>query len=329
MSVKVAVVKTASAQYPTLSPYHPSVSYPEYPFGGEIAKEPNHVYEGVRQLFYDLGLDRAAFGSPAWSPLKQAIEPGMNVVIKPNFVCSRHDEGKDLYSIITHPSVIRAVVDYCWIALKGQGKIVIADAPQYNCNYAKLLQQTHLDEVCDFYRSFGGPEVAHRDLRHYWSAKRHFASMTRPLPGDPEGVVHIDLGQTSAFRGKPNADRLYGAVYHRSETVSCHSGGKQVYEVSGTILNADVVIMVPKLKVHKKVGVTLNAKGLVGIATNKNLIVHYTLGSPKEGGDQYPDGLLTPLEERLIKTERWMYDHFLAPRLNAARIVASLHLLVS
>jgi hypothetical protein len=207
------------------------------------------------------------------------------------------------------------VADYCWIALKGQGKILIADAPQYNCNYAELLQQTHLDEICDFYRPFGGLEVAHRDLRHYWSAKRHFASMTRPLPGDPEGVVGIDLGQTSAFRGKPNADRLYGAVYHRSETVSCHSGGKQVYEISGTILNADVVIMVPKLKIHKKVGVTLNVKGLVGIATNKNLIVHYTLGSPKEGGDQYPDGLLTPVEEGLIKTERWMYDHFLAPRL--------------
>jgi hypothetical protein len=61
--------------------------------------------------------------------------------------------------------------------------------------------------------------------------------------------------------------------------------------------------------------VTLNAKGLVGIATNKNYLVHYTLGTPQSGGDQFPDGFLKPSEAVLIKIERWMYDHLLAPRL--------------
>ena len=56
----------------------------------------------------------------------------------------------------------------------------------------------------------------------------------------------------------------------------------------------------------------MNIKGLVGICTNKNLIVHYTLGLPGEGGDQFPPNHFTPMEERLIKTERWMYDIFLA-----------------
>ena len=79
-------------------------------------------------------------------------------------------------------------------------------------------------------------------------------------------------------------------------------------------MDADVVISAPKLKVHKKVGVTLNAKGLVGVCTNKNHLVHYTLTPPSEGGDQYPNGLFTPMEEALISTERWMYDHLLAPR---------------
>ena len=77
-------------------------------------------------------------------------------------------------------------------------------------------------------------------------------------------------------------------------------------------MNADVIISVPKLKVHKKVGVTLNVKNLVGITTNKNFLVHYSVTPPREGGDQYPDDLFTPVEEALIKTERWMYDHFLA-----------------
>ena len=58
----------------------------------------------------------------------------------------------------------------------------------------------------------------------------------------------------------------------------------------------------------------MNIKGLVGICTNKNLIVHYSLGSKAEGGDQYPPNHFTPMEERLIRTERWMYDTFLARR---------------
>jgi len=116
------------------------------------------------------------------------------------------------------------------------------------------------------------------------------------------------------MEGKRSIENLYGAVYHRSETIRHHSGGHHEYEVSRTVMDADVFVSVPKLKVHKKVGTTLNAKGLVGIATNKNFLVHYTLKPPSEGGDQYPDELFTPVEQRLIRLERWMYDNLLASR---------------
>jgi hypothetical protein len=132
------------------------------------------------------------------------------------------------------------------------------------------------------------------------------------LPGDPEGNLLVNLGKLSALYDKPHSEKLYGAVYHRSETIEHHTGERHEYQVSKTMMNADVVISVPKLKVHKKVGVTLNVKGLVGINTNKNYLVHYTLTPPNKGGDQYPEHFLTPVEEFLIATERWMYDHFLA-----------------
>ena len=44
------------------------------------------------------------------------------------------------------------------------------------------------------------------------------------------------------------------------------------------------------------------------------MIVHYSLGSVENGGDQYPPNHFTPMEERLIKIERWMYDTFLAKK---------------
>jgi len=310
---KVAVTHLAEARYSNQAPYHPAESFPEYPFGEQGARSPNPVYEGVRWLLRALGLDAANFGTSKWNPLGSIIEPGMTVVIKPNFVLSRHKEGKDLFSIITHPSALRAIADYCWIALEGHGRIIFADAPQYDCNFQELLKATRLDTVRDFYSGFRGPTVELYDLRTYWSNNRHFPSMTRPLPGDPEGNVVVNLGRRSALYGRPS-EKLYGAVYHRQELIAHHHGDRHEYQVSGTMMKADVVISVPKLKVHKKVGVTLNAKGLVGITTNKNYLVHYTLTSPQEGGDQYPDGYLSPLEERLIRIERWMYDHFLARR---------------
>jgi hypothetical protein len=136
--------------------------------------------------------------------------------------------------------------------------------------------------------------------------------MLIPLPGDPRGSVDVNLREKSALRDLPHRELLYGAVYRRRETIAAHGGDDHVYQVSRTVMEADVVVSVPKLKVHKKVGVTLNIKGLVGIATNKNLIVHYRIRPPGRGGDQYPEKLLTPMERLLLGTERWMYDHLLA-----------------
>ena len=310
----VAAVRTSEAKYPSAQPFNPSQAYPEYPFGNHIAPEPNPVYAGVRRAFELLEYDRANHGTQDWNPLGHIIQPGMTVVLKPNFVLNAHKDGKDLFAIVTHPAVLRAVADFVWIALRGQGKIIIADAPQYDCNFSQLLESTQLNHAVEFYSAFKGPTAQIIDLRPYWSRWKHFTSMLEQLPGDPQGSILINLGRHSALYGYAHPEKLYGAVYHRQETIQHHSGETQEYLVARTIMSADVVISVPKLKVHKKVGVTLNIKGLVGINTNKNYLVHYSVTPPSEGGDQYPDGLLDPVEKTLITTERWMYDHLLARR---------------
>jgi len=310
---KVGVLHIPDAEYPTSPLFHPSVRYPEYPFPEFLAEGANQIYEGVRRLFHQMGFELENWGTALWNPLGHIVEPGMNVVIKPNFVLSQHKEGGNIWSIITHPSVLRAIVDYCWIALRGEGKITIADAPQYDCNFDELLNVTKLKELCDFYEQFPGPEVRVLDLRNYWSKKKHFPSMCLPLPGDPQGNIKVNLGEDSSLYDI-SPENFYGAVYHRHELCNSHSGGRHEYQLSRTIMGADVVISVPKLKVHKKVGVTLNLKGLVGICTNKNLLLHYTLGSPKDCGDQYPERHFSAMEEKLIRLERWMYDSLLAHR---------------
>jgi len=310
--LKVAIYDVGSSIYPKF-PFHPYRRYPEYTFG-DLSSEHNNVYDAVRNLFRELGYDRKNFGKITWNPLGELIKPGMKVIIKPNFVLSFNANGKDIYSVITHPSVIRAVADYCLIALKGKGKLTIADAPQYNCNFTDLLEITQLDKVVDYLKSKSTVDIRIIDLRNYWATKHHFPSCTKKLSGDPEGKVVVNLGKDSQLYGLKNYKRFYGAVYDRNETIEHHTGNNQSYEISKTILNSDVFISIPKMKVHKKVGVTLNLKNLVGICTNKNYIVHYAIGTPSEGGDQFPNDYLTPTQAKVIKFERWMYDTFLSSR---------------
>jgi hypothetical protein len=64
--------------------------------------------------------------------------------------------------------------------------------------------------------------------------------------------------------------------------------GRNEYLLSETVLSADLVVNLPKLKTHKKTGVTLALKNLVGINGDKNLLPHHCVGSPASGGDEFP-----------------------------------------
>jgi len=318
-NLKVAVFKIPEKdeiEYPKIAPYHPSISYPEYQFSSQfISKEKNYVYDGVRKTLKLLGLDQENFGKDSWNPLSKIIQPGDRVLIKPNFVLSSHEKNGNLYSIITHPAVVRAIVDYCFLALGGKGEIIIADSPQMDCNFKELLDKTKLEEIKSFYHKEKNFPIKIYDLRNFWAKKEKsgpiYSSQRKQLPGDPEGNVIVNVDEKSEFYGMENFEKFYGADYNREETIKHHRGDIQEYCISKTVLSADVIISVPKLKVHKKTGVTLNVKGFVGTATDKNFLVHYILGTPSEGGDQFPE-ILENKEKFLIKIQRLAFDKFLS-----------------
>ena len=162
-----------------------------------------------------------------------------------------------------------------------------------DCNFKDLVEKTRLTSIQKKYKDECGFDIEIYDLRNFWldtnsSTRGVHNSIRHELSGDPVGSVLVNLGKESLFYGLENSEKVYGADYNRGECIKHHQNDKQEYLISKTILSADVIISVPKLKVHKKVGVTLNMKGLVGITTNKNYLVHYKLGTPSEGGDQFP-----------------------------------------
>jgi uncharacterized protein (DUF362 family) len=264
--------------------------------------------ELLRKVSRALGREDANF-------LSAIVEPGQNVVVKPNWVLDEHPCGLDIFGVITHSAVLRAVVDLAFEALRGEGSITIADAPQWNCDFANLMRVTEVERIAEYYQDRHNFEVPIRDLRLVGNVSEGFITSADrvALPGDPAGYAVVDLKQDSAFVGMPHSDRVYGADYDRSETRLHHRDDTHEYLISRTILGADTVISVPKLKVHKRVGVTVNAKGMVGINGHKNWIAHYRIGPPSAGGDEYPDGNPAAVRAR-ARIMRIVLDHFLAPQ---------------
>ncbi|HMP89039.1 MAG TPA: DUF362 domain-containing protein [Kiritimatiellia bacterium] len=308
---KIAI-GTTMARYCNAPPYHPDTRYPESPMAA-TSGTPNPAYQLFRKLLIDLEYDAHNAGRPEWNPLGHVIRPGNTVVIKPNFVLHENGSGGDLFAVITHPSILRAIADYVYLALKGRGRIIIADAPQMDCSWDRLSARLQLDDVQRCYREYLNFNLEVMDLRTFElidAGQPAYAGNRRARPGDPSGSVTFDLGTQSAFHGIPS-ENFYGADYNRRETIARHHDDVHQYEISKTILSADVIISVPKMKVHKKVGVTLNLKGLVGINTNKNCLIHYRLGTPSSGGDQLPDGA-DKTDTAMIRSQRKLFDILLS-----------------
>ena len=289
-SLDVAIARAEGA-YPE-PPWDPSEAYPEYR-GRVLASAPNAVYGGVREAFRLLGLDRERFGTPEWSPLRGIVRPGDRVFIKPNLVTHEYRLGcgcpGELFSVITHPSVVRAVADYAALALEGQGEVVVGDNPCIDADFGLLLERTRLDRLAQILPERTGTACRVLDLRPLVTrdlAYYGFRSRATRQGGDPEGETVLDLGERSWFHGL-DARRFRGVFTRRLETLRSHHGRTHRYSLSNTILGSDVFISVPKLKAHHKVGATLNVKGLVGINYNKNYLVHWRIGYPQDGGDEF------------------------------------------
>lgn len=280
--------------YPEAAPFHPGELYPEYEHG-ETSQEANAVYAAVRSCFARAGLDAKRIDTPHWNPLGDLIGPGETVVLKPNLVKEAHPTDPEGWRyVLTHGSVIRAVADYVFKARAG--RVVVADAPQTDSSFDRIVTVLGLDVLRDFY-AHSGLELELVDLRpEQWENRGGVIVGRRALPGDPAGVVAFDLGASSEFVGHGGQGSYYGAFYDAGQVNRHHSDGRHEYLLSRTAIEADVIFSLPKLKTHKKAGITVTLKNLVGLNGDKNWLPHHTEGSPRNGGDGSPD---FPLARRL------------------------------
>jgi uncharacterized protein (DUF362 family) len=219
------------------------------------------------------------------------VRRGDWVVVKPNLVRQENFVQPGRWrEVITSGELIRKVCDYVAARLGGGGRITICDAPQTDSSFAKIAELLDLHGIARAVAKAHGVPVEVVDLRNEeWTTREEVVVRRERLAGDPRGAIAFNLGRDSLFFLHKGEGRYYGADYDAGVVNSHHAGDVHEYLICATPVQADVFINMPKLKTHKKTGVTLSLKNLVGINADKNWLPHHTDGSPKDGGDQFPD----------------------------------------
>jgi hypothetical protein len=81
-----------------------------------------------------------------------------------------------------------------------------------------------------------------------------------------------------------------------------HNTKNHIYAIDKRVLEADFIVSMPKLKSHRKAGLTCCLKNSVGINCQKDCLPHHRKGSLEEGGDAYEkDSLVKRIKEELFE----------------------------
>ena len=294
--------------YPSAAPYGPDEAYPELgPLASDAGGAPNEAYRAVRDALRLLGCDASGFDRPEWNPFGAWMRPGERVLVKPNWVMHRHPDEDRLGieaardCLVTHPGVLRAVLDYVQLALRGEGRIVLADAPLQGCDFDELLRRSHIPELVDHYArmrragtgQFPPVPVEVHDLRLEVAVERGAlagvgVTLRKELRDETQAHSIVNLDGWSSLEPIAARSRAFRVTGYDPEAMGrTHRPGHHAYCVSRHVLEADAIVNVPKLKTHKKGGVTVALKNLVGINGHKSFLPHHRQGSIADGGDEY------------------------------------------
>jgi hypothetical protein len=213
------------------------------------------------------------------------------VVVKPNWVLHESDSRYPITALVTDSRVILATARACATVFP-EARITVCDCPLQRADWPLMCQQSGLaPKMQEISAEFAGRVVFH-DLRQEVLTYDHGRLVpVKGVPhGDPAGYREVLLGSVSHLEEiSDSADRFSIHDHDRRKAQLNHRKGNHRYFVSQTILNADLIINLPKWKTHSKSGVTGALKNLVGINGDKSYLPHFSRGAPRWGGDEYTD----------------------------------------
>lgn len=298
------------------APFRPAEAYPEHPSSALMSD--NSVYKGVRELFRLSGLDEGNCGTPGLNPLGAYVRPGDRVLVKPSLVMDVNPSGNGTNCLYARPSAIVTVVDYVCVALDGTGEVVIAHAPMQSCDFERLVEQSGLAELVVWY-SAQGVDAVLKGLRDLRSGETS-GGFELQIVESARGRV-INLGQENSFCGFPSGriGALRIANYDPRELRSHHGSTQHEYCVAVELLEADVIVNLPRAKTHRKVGVAGALKNMVGVNARKEYLPHRPAGSTAKGRDEHEKSSCSERERKASRRGEQSLGHGRRPPQRHAR----------
>lgn len=293
-SIKNYFIWLEDSEYPRNAPYDPEIKYPEYCFDFSSSNDVrrNDVYRMIREIFIANKMDYENINTDKWNPLGKYIRSNSTVLIKPNLVMNcnttEKDVRKQLDCLITHPSVVRCLFDYVYIALKGKGRIIVADAPVQDCDFEKLLEESGYGELFRYFKMKETADfsVVTADLRDTVLCSDNGNIIQCKNKHNRYKSIVVDLKETSYFQEIKDKRRFRVTNYAAKDTIEHHNKGKNEYCISEVVLDADVIINIPKPKTHRIAGYTSALKNMIGVNARKEYLPHHRQGMKKDGGDE-------------------------------------------
>jgi uncharacterized protein (DUF362 family) len=210
------------------------------------------------------------------------------VVLKPNWVSHQNESNGGFDCLVTHTSVIEAVLEYVVLTLPSA--IVIGDAPIQGCDFQRLRDVSGIDGVAERFSS-RGVAVQIADFRRTVLEGARLGDRRHENRGSQQDYVLVDLAGDSLLESyATEAGRFRVTMYNPDYLRRTHTAGRHQYLIARQILESDVVVNLPKLKCHKKACITGALKNLVGINGNKEYLPHHRKGGSGSGGDCYVGG---------------------------------------
>jgi uncharacterized protein (DUF362 family) len=237
------------------------------------------------------------------------------ILLKPNWVLHASHPEFPIEALVTSSALIEAVIQACFSKYHKLESLIVGDVPLQSCDFEKMCRQSGIYAVQERCAGRFGPRVRFLDLRRErYRQVNGFLELESEIHGDPSGYAEVVLDERSQLEEiSHRADSFRVSDYDPEETRSVHHKGFHRYLVARSVLDADLVINLPKMKTHQKSGVTGALKNLVGINGSKAYLVHHHLGKPSQGGDEFPETASAlfiwqvRLREILQKKSRWMF----------------------
>ena len=163
--------------------------------------------------------------------------PGDLVVIKSNLV-KHYDVMAQYECTLTHPSVIKAIIDYCVIAKAGH--IIVGDAPIQGANMDKIRKDCHIDEMIQFYQS-KGIDIEFCDFRDYIIERKIL---------EEDVIINLPKPKTHRYAGLTGAQKNFVGCCSDKESLPHFKAGSPC--VGGDETNSDSILSKKLAKYYRK-----------------------------------------------------------------------------